>query len=229
VNDYDWDDYGVDDFEAAQDDMGGGGLFDDYDQKKERTAGEGSFYEQPQPLDRRELLNSDGKLPRGAEKLADTREAYEGHSDCEDPLLADGWHVQPSEDELEAMLVNSMGGYPDVWGAYEEHMLFHEPYIQQYEYERQQDRYWSCVGWERSRARRAKRERYHGALEYYRERARDSDKALRERDPEAYRARYRAQRKKRRQHMTEEQREAARAKQREYTRQYRLRQKEKQA
>jgi hypothetical protein len=227
MNDYDWDDYGVDDFEAAQDDMGGGGLFDDYGQKKERTAGEGSFYEQPQPLDRRELLNSEGKLPRGAEKLADTREAYEGYSDCEDPLLvADGWRVQPSEDELEALLVNSMGGYPDVWGAYEEHMLFHEPYMKQYDYERQQDRYWGCVGWERSRARIAKRERYHRALEYYRERRQDTDRKLRERNLEKERERKRENERRRMAALDSEKRKKI---ERERKRLYRQRQKENQA
>lgn len=226
MSDYDWDDYGVDDFEAAQDDLGGGGLFDDYDQTKERTAGEGSFYEQPQPLDRRELFNREGRLPRDAEKLADTREAYDGYSDCEDPRLADGWLVQPSEDELETLLVNNMGGYPDVWGAYEEHMLFHEPYLEQYDYERQQDRYWSCVGWERSRARRAKRERYHSALEYYRDRRRDTDRKLRERNIEKERERKRENERRRMAALDSEKR---RKTERERKRLYRLRQKENRA
>ena len=134
MSDYDIDDYGVDDFELAQDDMDGG-LFDSYEDDGSRPAGEGSMYDQPTKFEM-----------EPEEELTD---------DDVDQLL----ETLP-EDEVEDLMVNSLGRFANQWDGMVDHMIFFEPWYVQYKQEEHYDRYWKDHGWEKLRHRKVKKEKY---------------------------------------------------------------------
>lgn len=144
---YDVDDTGFDDFEYAMEDSDSG-LFDKHTDKREdgvtsaRVAGRGSVYEVAQALDDRELLDEEGNLPEDLDEHMED-------------LTDDQW------DDLEVLLVRADGELPVVWEAMEDHNIYFNPWYEQYEEERQYERYWGAAhGYEKVRHKRAKKEKY---------------------------------------------------------------------
>jgi hypothetical protein len=135
MSDYDIDDYGVDDFELAQDDMDGG-LFDSYEDDGSRPAGEGSIYDQPTKfeMEPEEELTDDDDIDQLLETM--------------------------TEDEVENLMVNSLGRFANQWDGMVDHMIFFEPWYVQYKQDEHYDRYWKDHSWEKLRHRKLKAEKW---------------------------------------------------------------------
>ena len=105
-------------------------------------------------------------------------------------------HVYPEEQDF---LASEGLGYVNQWDLYTEHAQYYEPWYKDYEYRRQQSRYWDNLTLERKRARENMRELWWRDPERARLKQRQKGKKQYWKDPEAARAKNRERQRRYRQ------------------------------